>query len=191
MPTHSLPTKGFMHVKVAQWVVPLVRNPRNNYETRSRVLGCLLLFWQFPTLASLRCLSLMKWKAANRLWNSSAFFGFHVKWFFWDGLCSNVLCPFLKDAEEEHLCSTPAALPAELPSSSRKPPNTTVPSPHKHCLNQSLVSSKLYCTNKQKFLSKVPDLVPTSLRKRGLLSQFPYLAICWVCSCNATCWMSF
>lgn len=105
MPTHSLPTKGFMHVKIAQWMVPLVRNPRNNYETGSRVLGWLLVFWQFPTLPSLWCLSLMKWKAANRLPNSSAFFGFHVKWFFWDGLCSNVLCPFLKDPEEEHLCS--------------------------------------------------------------------------------------
>ncbi|KAL2308371.1 hypothetical protein Nmel_001404 [Mimus melanotis] len=29
-----------------------------------------------------------------------------------------------------------AVLPAESPSSSRKLPTITVPSPHKHCLNQ-------------------------------------------------------
>lgn len=32
--------------------------------------------------------------------------------FFWDGLCSNVLCPFLKDAEEEHFCSEHRCAPS-------------------------------------------------------------------------------
>lgn len=39
---------------------------------------------------------------------------------------------------------------------------------------ESSVSTKFYCTNKCKFLGKLPDLVPSSLI-RGLLSQFPYL----------------
>lgn len=76
------PQKGLIHVNVAQWMVPLVRNPRNYCETGSIILGCLLVFWQFPTSVSLCCLSLTKLKAANRLPNSSTFFGFHVKWIF-------------------------------------------------------------------------------------------------------------
>lgn len=99
MPTLSLPTEGFMHVNVAQWIIPLVRNPRNYCETGSSVLGCLLVFWWFPTSARLRCLSLMKWKAANRLPNSSAFLSneFFSKPQGW--AVQHSANPFLKDSE--------------------------------------------------------------------------------------------
>lgn len=48
VPKHSLPPKGFTHVNLTQWMVPLVRNPSNDWETGSRVPRRLLGLWQFP-----------------------------------------------------------------------------------------------------------------------------------------------
>lgn len=131
MSTHSLPTKGFMHVNLAQWMVPLVRNISNYCETGSRVLGCLLVLQRFPTSVSLWCLLLMKWKAANWLSNSSAFFGLHVKWWFFflslrDGLCSTVSIPSWRTQWRSISAASTAVFPVgNLPTPLRLPLTNT------------------------------------------------------------------
>lgn len=179
LPKYSLPTKGFMHVNLARWMVCPVRNPQKLLRDEK----CQDAFWfcddfLLQPVLGLRfylCWNTKQWgrhmKQLTLLWAS-----FQMMILELHGLVVEHCINFCFENLNDQLTISPAVLSWAIPitpSFGGKPPhsNSSALSSSKIMhKTDSLVSTELHCTNKSKFLGKALDLAPSSLMKSGSLN---------------------
>lgn len=131
MSTHSLPTKGFMHVNLAQWMVPLVGNIRNYWDWKqsprmpSGVATISYFSLSLVFIADEMKSSKLAIKQLSFLWSSCQvmiLFFLSLR----DGLCSTVSIPSWRTQWRSISAASTAVFPVgNLPTPLRLPLTNT------------------------------------------------------------------